>query len=77
MFYKKDVFKISQNSQENTCSRVSFLILFKRTTYVESHAVISKAETNNPLRQNKPIVDCLKQRSIDKKLSSWLTDFGR
>ena len=25
MFYKKGVFKISQNSQENNCARVSFL----------------------------------------------------
>ena len=24
VFYKKDVLKISQNSQENTCARVSF-----------------------------------------------------
>ena len=26
MFYEKDVLEISQNSQENTCVRVSFLI---------------------------------------------------
>ena len=28
MFYKKGVLKISQNLQENTCTRVSFLILW-------------------------------------------------
>ena len=36
VFYKKDVLKISQNSQENTCARVSFLIKLQALAQVFS-----------------------------------------
>ena len=33
MLYKKGVLKISQNSQENTCTRVSFLINLQASSH--------------------------------------------
>ena len=35
MFYKKVFFEISQNSHENTCARVSFLIKLQRRTLLK------------------------------------------
>ena len=51
MFYEKAVLKISQNSQENTCARVSFLFFFIKL-HVEACNLIEKEILEQVFRVN-------------------------
>ena len=44
---KKDILKISQNSQENTCARVSFLIKLQANTFFTEH-LLTTTSTFSP-----------------------------
>ena len=39
VFYKKVFLKVSQNSQENTCARISFLIKLQACTFIKKETL--------------------------------------
>ena len=72
VFYKKGILRISQNSQENTYARVSFLMKLQANSFFTEHVLVIASEVKRNLTSSESNFKYALPQKLLNKLRQWL-----
>ena len=72
VFYKKGILRISQNSQENSYARVSFLMKLQANSFFTEHVLVIASEVKRNLTSSESNFKYALPQKLLNKLRQWL-----